>query len=202
MRHAAATILATILSTAVLAAPATAQDRPTMPDWQTDAACEWVWTEGGGLGLWAERCPLSGLWEVVWSEEAGAFVQLFDGAAFGRVVKPFPFSEDTGWEGLREILVAAGDLAADAPCAFEGAAIRPAPRTVGFVLLTPTAPDALAPTETGDVPDPVCGPYGVSTHGVRYFLTDLRIPGVAIFVEEGQERPMFDPTSLTAVPPA
>jgi hypothetical protein len=198
MRHAAA-----ILATAVLAAPAAAQDRPTMPDWQTAAACEWVWTEGGGLGLWAERCPLStGLWEVAWSEEEGAFVQLFDGTASGRLVKPFPFSEDTGWEGLRETLVASGDLEPDAPCAFEGAAIRAAPRTVGFVVLTPTAPDALAPTETGDVPDPVCGPYGVSTHGVRYFLTDLRIPGVAIFIEEGQERPMFAPMSLTAVPPA
>jgi hypothetical protein len=198
MRHAAA-----MLVTAALSAPALAQDRPTMPDWQTDAACEWVWTEGGGLGLWAERCPLStGLWEVAWSAEDGAFVQTIDGKPFSRLVKPFPLSEEASWEGLRAALVAAGDLEPDAPCAFEGAAIRPAPRTVGFVVLAPTAPDALSPTETGDVPDPVCGPYGVSTHGVRYFLTDLRIPGVAIFVEEGQERPMFAPMSLTAVPPA
>ena len=191
---------ATILATAVLSAPAAALDRPTLPDWRTDAACEWVWTEGGGLGLWAERCPLStGLWEATWSEEEGAFVQTIDGTPSGRLVKPVPFSGDTGWDGLRDALVAAGELGAEAPCAFEGAAIRPAPRTVGFVVLTPTAPDALAPTETGEVPEPLCGPYGVSTHGVRYFMTDLRIPGLAIFVEEGQERPMFDPMSVTRV---
>jgi hypothetical protein len=197
MRKAAATILAT----AVLAAPAVAQeDRPTQPDWQTDAACAWVWTEGGGLGLWAERCPLStGLWEVAWREEEQSFVQLIDSEPFGLLIKPFPLTEETGWDGLREALIASGDLDPDAPCAFEGAAIRAAPRTVGFVVLTPTTPDALAPTETGDVPDPLCGPYGVSTHGVRYFLTDLRIPGLALFVEEGQERPMFDPMSLTAL---
>lgn len=195
---------APFLAAVVLAVPAAAQEgRPTVPDWQTDAACEWVWTEGGGLGLWAERCPMStGLWDVAWSEAEASFVQLVDGEPFGRLVKPFPMSDAAGWEGLRDDLVTSGDLDADAPCAFEGAAIRPAPRTVGFVVLTPTTSDALAPTETGEVPEPLCGPYGVSTHGVRYFLTDLRIPGVAIFVEEGQERPMFDPTSLSAVPPA
>jgi hypothetical protein len=186
--------------TAATSHAAAQEGRPTIPDWQTDAACDWVWTEGGGLGLWAERCPLStGLWEMAWSAEEGAFLQMIDGKPFARLVKPFPMSEETGWDGLRDSLVASGDLDPEAPCAFEGAAIRAAPRTVGFVVLTPTNPDALAPTATGDVPDPLCGPYGVSTHGVRYFLTDLRIPGLAIFVEEGQERPMFDPMSLSAV---
>jgi hypothetical protein len=174
-------------------------DRPPVPDWQTDAACTWEWREGGGIGLWTERCALStGLWEVVWREEAGAFVQEAGGAEMGIVVQPFAF-DPADPEPLRLRLLEAGGLGADAPCAFEGAAVRPAPRTVGFLVLMPTVPDAFAPTATGDVPDPLCGPYGASTHGVRYIVTDLRWPGVAVFVEEGQERPMFDPASLTAV---
>jgi hypothetical protein len=175
--------------------------RPPAPDWQTDAAaCAWEWREGGGIGLWTERCTFStGLWEVVWSAAEGAFVQEADGEPMGIVAQPFEMAEAGGFEPLRLRLLAAGGLGAEAPCAFEPAAIRPAPRTVAFHVLTPTVPGAFAPTATGDVPEPLCGPYGASTHGVRYFVTDLRMPGLAVFVEEGQERPMFDPASLTAV---
>lgn len=175
--------------------------RPSPPDWQTDPACEWVISEGGGIAFWSERCTLStGLWEITWSMDDGAFVQTVDGASFGIVVRPFPVPEKGSWDSIRQDLVASGDLDEDAPCAFEPAAIRPDFRSISFVVLTATTPDALSPTGTGDVPEPLCGPYGTSTHGVRYFLTDLRLPGLAVFIDEGQERPMFDPTSVTAVP--
>ena len=64
-------------------------------------------------------------------------------------------------------------------------------------MLSPASPQALGPTAQGEVPEPLCGPYGASTHGVRYFIVDLRWPGLAVFVDEGQERPMFDPASIT-----
>jgi hypothetical protein len=32
---------------------------------------------------------------------------------------------------------------------------------------------------------------------VRYFIVDRRWPDRVIFVNEGQERPMFDPESIT-----
>jgi len=51
-------------------------------------------------------------------------------------------------------------------------------------------------TPSGDIPEPPCGPYGASTHGVRYFLVDLRQPDRLIFVDEGQDQPMFDPSSI------
>jgi hypothetical protein len=195
----------TIRSLAALAclaaAPALAEEegRPPVPGWQTDAACTWTWSAGGGFGLWTERCELStGLWEILWDEDAGAFVQEVDGERSGIVVQPFPYSPADP-ETLRLSLLSAGGLGPEAPCILEGAAIRPAPRTVAFLVLMPTVPDALAPTPEGEVPDPLCGPYGASTHGVRYVVTDLRWPGLAVFVEEGQERPMFDPASLTAL---
>jgi len=69
-------------------------------------------------------------------------------------------------------------------------------------VLAPIHPVALAPTAAGEVPDPVCGPYCASTPGVRYSLTDLRWPNRAIFVEEGQERPLFYPSGITVLPKA
>lgn len=179
------------------AAPALAEEtpRPPVPDWQTDAACRWEWREGGGFGLWTESCRLStGLWEILWDETAGAFVQTVAGEPAGIVVQPFAVADR---DELRRRLLEAGGLGDDAPCAFEPAALRPGPRTMAMHVLMPTVENAFAPTAEGEVPDPLCGPYGASTHGVRYVVEDLRWPGVAVFVEEGQERPMFAPQSLT-----
>ncbi len=188
-----------VLSVLLLAAaPVMAEEmRPPEPDWKTDVACTWAWREGGGFGLWTERCPLStGLWEIVWDEPAGAFVQVVEGEPFGVLVQPFAVGDR---EALRRRLLEAGGLGPEAPCAFEAAALRPVPRTMATFVLMPTVENAFAPTADGEVPEPLCGPYGASTHGVRYIVEDLRWPGVAVFVEEGQERPMFDPASLTAV---
>lgn len=194
-------LFAAALALAAMAtAPALA--RPPMPDWQTDAAaCSWHWHERGGLGLWAERCALrSGLWQIEWREGAGGFVETLDGNVMRLVVRPFTLPPGGGIGGLPAVLVQAGFLAPDAPCHMTGAAIRPAPRTTMFHVLATLDANALAPAATGDVPDPVCGPLGVSTHGLRYFVTDLRWPGLAIFIDTGQERPIFEPASLTVLP--
>ncbi|MBK5926891.1 hypothetical protein [Rhodobaculum claviforme] len=75
-----------------------------------------------------------------------------------------------------------------------------------------TGPDAAAETgansgpETGPdadpdaVPDPPCGAWGMGTHGVRYALRHDAWPDRVVLVDEGQERPMFDPGSLRRLP--
>ena len=186
-----------------LAAPLTAHangdSRPPVPTWHTDARhCSWHWREGGGVGLWAESCKLStGRWQVVWDAGRSAFVLQHNGAVQGVVVQSWPLPPGGGLAALTRALVDAGQLAPDAECRWTPVPLRPAPRTMAFFTLSPTAPDALAPTAQGEIPAPRCGPYGASTHGVRYFITDLRWPDRAIFVEEGQERPMFEPRSIT-----
>lgn len=182
---------------------ATASQSPCypVPDWQTDpVSCTWQWKEGGGLRLWAEACTFpTGRWEVVWSERSAAFILQVNGQMQQVVVQSWPYSTDGGLEKLQDALVHAGQLSSTAACKFMPAAIRPAPRTMSFFTLSPTDPHAMKPTSTGEVPDPQCGSYGASTHGVRYFMTDLRWPDRAIFVDEGQERPLFDPRSVTAL---
>ncbi|MCU0817183.1 MAG: hypothetical protein MUF74_12175 [Cypionkella sp.] len=190
------------LLTLALPAFANGPDRPDRPTYQTDAeTCVWTWQEGGGFGLWAEACTFNGtLWQVLWDADQGAFVTQQGTAQAGIAVQPWTLPDASGITALSALLIAAGHLAPEAACTWQPVAPRPAPRTMAFHSLTPTDPAALAPTPEGEVPEPVCGPYGASTHGVRYVITDLRWPGQAVFVEEGQERPLFDPASITRLP--
>lgn len=174
---------------------------PAPPDWHTDAErCAWQWRKGGGLGLWTETCDLStGRWEVAWDDRRSAFVLLRDAQVAGIVVQSWPVPPGAGLEALTAALTAAGHLEPASDCQWKRVPLRPAPRTFDSFALQPSAPGALQPTAQGEVPEPLCGPYGASTHGVRYFITDLRWPHRAIFVDEGQERPMFDPASITVL---
>jgi hypothetical protein len=176
--------------------------RPPMPGWQTETgACAWHWREGGGIGLWTETCVFNEtVWQVQWDDERGAFVTRRGDMVTGVAVRGFPLPPRAGIDALTGTLIAAGHLEAEAPCEWQPIPLRPAPRTKTFYALTPTDPEALAPSAAGEVPDPICGPYGTSSHGVRYFITDLRWPDHAIFVDEGQERPLFDPSSITRMP--
>ena len=47
------------------------------------------------------------------------------------------------------------------------------------------------------MPEPPCGDYGWSTHGVRYFMTDQRFPGRVVYVDIGQDGTMFDDPTIT-----
>lgn len=176
--------------------------RPPMPDWQTaPASCAWHWREGGGLGLWAETCVFNGAtWQVDWDADRAVFVTRAGDAVMGIAVQGFTLPPGSGISALTEVLVATGHLDPEAACAWQTIRLRPAPRTMAFHVLGPTDPQSLASTAEGEIPEPVCGPYGVSTHGLRFFVTDLHWPKRAIFVEEGQERPLFDPSSITPLP--
>lgn len=190
-------VLATIA--ACSSTPQSRSNPPPKPDWQTDASrCNWNWREGGGIGLWTETCRFNGnVWQVVFDRDRAAFVTRRDNEIMSIAVQRFVLPKGAGLAALGQTLIETGQLLADAACDWQNIALRPAPRTTAFHMLAPTDPAALRPTALGEVPEPVCGPYGASTHGVRYFITDLRWPDVAIFVEEGQERPMFDPSSIT-----
>ena len=175
--------------------------RPPHPDWQSDAAnCSWIWREGGGIGLWTEECRFkNGKWRVVWNKRRSAFVIRNGKIDMGIAVQPFALPVASDITILSQRLIKAGHLNAEAECRWQSAAVRPALRTMTFHVLAPIHPDALAPTAQGEIPDPICGPYGTSTHGVRYFMTDLRWPSLAVFVELGQERALFDPVSITVL---
>ncbi len=68
-----------VLSVLLLAGlPAVAEDalRPPVPDWQSYATCTWQWREGGGFGLWTERCEISTGDFACWRQAALAPMRL------------------------------------------------------------------------------------------------------------------------------
>jgi len=64
--------------------------------------------------------------------------------------------------------------------------IRPQARRLAQLLATPA----------DQVPDPPCGDYGASTHGVRYFITDDRHPTWVLYVNLGQDGTQIDPSTV------
>lgn len=178
---------------------ATPPARPPAPAWATDAdACIWRWTEGGGIGFWSESCALGpGIWNIVWDAGSGAFWQTLDGAQHMRVVQVWPIDRDRDLGQLIHMFRDTGDLAWDSDCGFQPSA--PVQGSATRHMLSP-ATGWPPVTVTTEVPDDPCGPYGVSAGAVRQVLTDPRWPDRAVFVDLGQERPMFDPDSIRTVP--
>jgi len=188
-----------VLGLAGLALPASAA--PPMPAYATDRErCTWEWKTGAGLGVWTERCALeTGLWEVVPRDGLPGFVLTIDGRDEVTVLQVFDKPSEAGIEAILPTLRREGAIPDDEDCVFEPAAIRPAPRTVAFYEIRPTGARraAFEATPADEIPEPPCGDYGWSTHGIRYFMTDLRFPGRVVYVDTGEDGLMFDPASVT-----
>jgi len=187
---------------AIITQQAHAVDRPPMPDFRTADGCAWHWRTGGGVGLWGEVCDLqSGKWQVDWQEKQSAFVQTRDGDTVAKVLEIFPKPQDAPASEVLAQLRRRGDLADGDDCVFQPAQVRAAPRTVTFFEIRPTGErlKAFQATPKDEIPDPPCGAYGWSTHGRRYFMTDIRHPDRVLYFDEGQDGTMFDPSSVTII---
>lgn len=160
------------------------------------ADCRWERVSGGGLNLWAQACDLpSGRWRVVWSAARQAFELQVDGRLQALVVQAWPLARGHGPESVAAALKTAGQLPVQSDCRLVPARVRPLPAGVAsYVLVPPVSVPAI--TARGEIPEPPCGPYGASTHGVRYFVFDAQRPHHIVFVDQGQDQPLFDVHSL------
>lgn len=184
-----------------LALPAAALAQPPQPTGSSiPGSCTWEWKTGGGLGIWAERCDLqTGVWEPRFEASLPGFVLTIDGKAEGTILHVFDKPADAEVSAILPALRAKGYIPDDDECVFEPAAIRPAPRTIAFYEIKPVGArkEAFDATPEDEVPEPPCGEYGWSTHGVRYFLTDTRFPERVVYVNIGQDGTMFDDATIT-----
>lgn len=192
-------VLASLLLAAA-AVPALAEP-PPKPATSTDPEkCAWEWKSAAGIGVWTERCVLdTGVWEVVPAPELPGFALAIDGKPEVTVVQVFEKPADAGIDAILPALREKGYIPDDGDCVFEPAAIRPAPRTIAFFEIMPTGARKAAfdATPTDEVPEPPCGDYGWSTHGVRYFMTDIRFPGRVVYIDTGEDGLMFEPATVT-----
>lgn len=185
---------------AATALPAYAQ-QPPQPTGGTDPAnCTWEWKSGGGIGVWAERCKLpTGLFELAFRPDLPGFVLTIDGKDETTVLQVFDKPADSPVSAILPKLRERGYIPNDLDCVFAPAAIRPAPRTLAFfeIVATGKRKAAFDATPKDEVPEPPCGEFGWSTHGVRYFLTDIARPDKVVYVNTGQDGMMFDPVTVT-----
>lgn len=179
-----------------------ASTRPAKPESSrtgTPDQCRWVWVQGRGLGLWSEACTLpTGRWRVVWRARTQSFELLRNGRREDTVVRLWSVPTDDPLGALLKILKDQAQVPDNGnDCVFVPQALRAEVRTRAFFVIKPRAGDPPAITATGEIPEPPCGELGASTHGLRYFMTDLRQPGRVIYVNEGQDGMLFDPRSIT-----
>lgn len=189
--------MALIVGAAPACAPAQ-RPIPPQPDWQTGSACQWQWLEGGNIGLWAESCEFAtGHWQIAWSTASRAFELQWDEVTQAIVVQDW-HHDGSNWQDILLVeLMRNGHLPLGHDCSFQPFELRPgAAEPLTYQLQSAGRFDESAPDQ---VPEDRCGRYGYGTHGVRYFMRDARWPRTVIFVNEGQERPMFDVSSIRMI---
>lgn len=205
---------------ASLAAPAAlAGEIPPMPSQTIDPACTWRWMEGKGadgpkISMWAQDCKLStGHWHLRFEHEYPGFSLWVDDQRQGMVLQAFRLPAPAvgeavgngGGAGIAALLpeLRKRSLIADKDdCVFQPAAIGRQPRTVAQFEIRPTGETlkAFEATPNDEVPEPPCGDYAWSTHGVRYFQTDLRVPGAVLYLDLGQDGTLFAPETVRMEP--
>lgn len=191
--------------------PAHAADRPPMPSETIDPGCTWQWLEGRGeggpkLSTWAQDCKLvTGHWQLRFETEMPGFSLWVDDKRQGMVLQSFTLPKDAASTDIAALLpeLRRRALIADTDdCIFQPAAIGKQPRTIAQFEIRPIgeALKAFEATPADEVPEPPCGDYAWSTHGVRYFQTDLSNPGTVLYLDLGQDGSLFDPATVRIEP--
>ena len=163
------------------------------------SACQWQWLDAGPLRVRVEECRhATGHWRVRPDPGLPGLALWRDGERVQTVLHWMRKPEATGIQAVMAQLQAGGHVPPGEDCVFRevpGPAVplgsrRHEIRPAGERL------KAFEATPKDQIPDPPCGAYGWSTHGVRYFLTDARQPGWVLFVDLGQDGTQVDPASI------
>jgi hypothetical protein len=178
-----------------------AMANPPEPSHSTDPdRCRWEWMSGGGLGVWAERCAFdTGVWQLRYAADLPGFILTVDGEDDVTVLQLFTKAAGADISAILPELRRRGYTADNDECLFKPLDIGQPAGPVAFFDIQPTGSLKAAFEATPDdiVPDPPCGDYGWSTHGVRYFMTDTRFPDRAVYIDIGQDGLMFDEKTVT-----
>lgn len=163
-----------------------------------DPSCERQALSAGPLRLEAWSCPLStGRWHVRAEPALPGFALWVDATRRETVVHAVPRERGAPLSSVIVTLARAGLVPAE-DCVFVRARGHEVPRGARAYELRPTGARlaALRATPPGDVPDPPCGEYGWSTHGVRWFVVDPQHPRWVVYVNAGQDGTLIDPATL------
>ncbi|MEI7970784.1 MAG: hypothetical protein WCJ69_17545 [Betaproteobacteria bacterium] len=161
--------------------------------------CTWQQLASGPVQLRARSCRYAtGHWRVQAEPDLPGFALWRDNERVATVIQWFPRLPDAPVDAILPALRSRGYIPNDAECVFRPATGPAAPRTRAYHDIRPVGARLarLEATPADQIPDPPCGDYGWSTHGVRYFLTDLRFPEWVLYVNEGQDGTLIDAGSI------
>jgi hypothetical protein len=152
-----------------------------------------------GLSIETTDCRYStGHWRVQVEPGLPGLVLWAEDARIDTVLQLFQKRPEDGIDAILPTLRAQGHIPDDDDCRFVPLATQPVARTRALFEIRPfgARQQRLAATPADEVPDPPCGAMGWSTHGVRYFMTDLRRPDRVVFINLGQDGTQIDPASI------
>lgn len=162
-------------------------------------ACRTEILRAHGLQVQAQDCHYAtGHWRVLADAGLPGFALWRDNERIATVIHVLRTPAAAPLSSVLSALAARGLIPPD-ECVFAPADLRIAPaagrrhheiRPQGQRLAR------LRATPADQVPDPPCGDYGASTHGVRYFITDVRHPGWVLYVNLGQDGTQIEPSSI------
>lgn len=174
-------------------AAATLDEKPLRAPY---AGMKWEKISGAGMEFWAQQSPDLGV--GISETLPGAFVERVENGqpvALQRVLQVFSLPNEK-IEDLLDVLSADEDWSKTECCAFE--AIASNREGVDRYELRPTGKARQAYEERASV-EPItetCAGWGMGNSGIRYFEIHRSNPGKALFVEIGQEAPLFDENSI------
>jgi hypothetical protein len=171
-----------------------AQPRAEPPD----PSCEPQALSAGVLRIDAWSCTLpTGRWEVRAEPELPGFALWVGSVRRETVVHAIPRAPGAPMSSIIGTLAQAGLIAQD-HCLFVRTRSAAAPRGTRAYEIRPTGPrlEALRATPRDQIPEPPCGEYGWSTHGVRMFVVDPKRPRWVVYLNLGQDGTLIDPATL------
>jgi hypothetical protein len=163
-----------------------------------DPSCERSTLSAGPLRIDAWSCALkTGRWHLRAEPGLPGFALWIDDTRQETVVHALPRAAGAPLSSVVAALARAGLVPPD-DCVIVRTRRHAALRGARAYEIRPTGARlaALLRTPQDEVPEPPCGEYGWSTHGVRGFVVDPRRPQWVVYLNQGQDGMLFDPATL------
>lgn len=190
---------ATALLALALGGCGTVKTAPPSPMAAASEPCVAEQFQVGNLTVGGRSCRYAtGRWHLRVEPTLPGLALWRDDTRVDTVLQLFPRRPGEPVSVILPALRAQGAIPDDGECILVPAPMGPAPRTVTYYQVRPIGERLrrLEATPKDEIPDPPCGEYGASTHGVRYFIDDLREPRWVVYANEGQDGTLVDPRSI------